>query len=202
MMHYNRATGISTHAPRTGSDRIRRSVCLPTWEFQPTLPARGATRSSKLAILSLLISTHAPRTGSDVRQLIRRAEHTISTHAPRTGSDATQAVNPVTYTTFQPTLPARGATDFINTLLAQYGDFNPRSPHGERHNLTTPADDSASISTHAPRTGSDGAFRACGCHAGQFQPTLPARGATGSAGGSRRLRPNFNPRSPHGERRG
>ena len=33
----------------------------------------------------------------------------ISIHAPRTGSD-----------------------DFVDALLMQCGDFNPRSPHGER----------------------------------------------------------------------
>ena len=113
-----------------------------------------------------------------MRQLIRRAEHTISTHAPRTGSDATQAVNPVTYTTFQPTLPARGATDFINTLLAQYGDFNPRSPHGERRSVSRLRLPRRTISTHAPRTGSDRKRRRKPPPTPQFQPTLPARGAT------------------------
>ena len=33
-----------------------------------------------------------------------------------------------------------------------------------------------------------------------FQPTLPARGATGSAGGRISHFSHFNPRSPHGER--
>ena len=56
---------------------------------------------------------------------------------------------------FQPTLPARGATlDKLNQLAA------------------------SSISTHAPRTGSDTdvAGRRYGIKV--FQPTLPARGAT------------------------
>ena len=33
---------------------------------------------------------------------------------------------------FQSTLPARGATSTLNVLLMVVGDFNPRSPHGER----------------------------------------------------------------------
>ena len=55
---------------------------------------------------------------------------------------------------FQPTLPARGATSDEEAAEIQQ-DFNPRSPHGERHvqNALT---------------------RECG----SFQPTLPARGAT------------------------
>ena len=57
------------------------------------------------------------------------------------------------------------------------------------------------ISIHAPRTGSDAGGAAENPPKSGFQSTLPARGAT-----SRRSREpegyqNFNPRSPHGERR-
>ena len=41
--------------------------------------------------------------------------------------------------------------------------------------------DGAGISIHAPREGSDGRHRAAGVAAGQFQSTLPVRGATQSA---------------------
>ena len=34
---------ISTHAPRTGSDPLTVIVAASSMEFQPTLPARGAT---------------------------------------------------------------------------------------------------------------------------------------------------------------
>ena len=80
---------------------------------------------------------------------------------------------------FQSTLPARGAT--CN---------NPRSAHDRL------------ISIHAPRTGSD---RVPGCtkrpRGGRFQSTLPARGATGVPERHRATEHDFNPRSPHGERR-
>ena len=123
---------------------------------------------------------------------------------------------------FQSTLPARGATNVhaLGVLLAHISihaprtgsdrciggksglaiNFNPRSPHGERPEPEPPA---------ASRQ--------------QFQSTLPARGATFSEEeaaayimisihaprtGSddakeegRQDRRNFNPRSPHGERR-
>ena len=57
------------------------------------------------------ISIHAPRTGSDedAEQYCLR-EELISIHAPRTGSDH---VNPLDFEAMR--------------------DFNPRSPHGERH---------------------------------------------------------------------
>ena len=82
---------ISTHAPRTGSDGLKspRPLSPP---FQPTLPARGATSSVSSPSRMRPISTHAPRTGSDASigtgWLVNG---TISTHAPRTGSDARRA---------------------------------------------------------------------------------------------------------------
>ena len=35
---------ISTHAPRTGSDKLAQRKKPRLYKFQPTLPARGATR--------------------------------------------------------------------------------------------------------------------------------------------------------------
>ena len=123
---------ISTHAPRTGSD----------YQFANIVDADN-------------ISTHAPRTGSDVFIGSRPLYKPISTHAPRTGSDG---FNPSFFIggAFQPTLPARGATD-------------------------TAADHQR-------------------CKAA-FQPTLPARGATAGTDGVYDITKDFNPRSPHGERR-
>ena len=56
----------------------------------------------------------------------------ISTHAPRTGSDGIARGTGTDVATFQPTLPARGATQPHGANAPKFG-----------------------ISTHAPRTGSD-----------------------------------------------
>ena len=56
-------------------------------QFQPTLPARGATQQRIAYFTAMLISPHAPRTGSDWERVGMGADRTISTHAPRTGSD-------------------------------------------------------------------------------------------------------------------
>ena len=143
----------------------------------------------------------APRTGSDIAVFIRFCHSPISTHAPRTGSDAPPQLCPQTSSLFQPTLPARGATGRAIGLWY-----------------------ALRISTHAPRTGSDQKRVLCdyigltfqptlpargatkvpnqaGFTGGKFQPTLPARGATNRAAGNRTWQRNFNPRSPHGERR-
>ena len=213
---------ISTHAPRTGSDSrsaasfasspfqptlpARGATTCPepsrqTTEFQPTLPARGATcttpskptparyfnprsphgeRRAGLSGRARIhpISTHAPRTGSDAEgERLSFAEQQISTHAPRTGSDV---------------------HDSCGRCSSRH--FNPRSPHGERQFGRKPDCRFRHISTHAPRTGSDKIRAWNARHEQKFQPTLPARGATGRSGRSRRRCFYFNPRSPHGER--
>ena len=56
----------------------------------------------------------------------------ISIHAPRTGSDGAGAEMKYQRDVFQSTLPARGATRYALPSGYKQGDFNPRSPHGER----------------------------------------------------------------------
>ncbi len=193
--------GISTHAPRTGSDVQSKRTRHFASTFQPTLPARGAT----------------PRRSAKVKKA-----NSISTHAPRTGSDRDSVFDLPSYIAFQPTLPARGATHWRTGGQQRTGDFNPRSPHGERRchyrlsvgriyhfNPRSP---------HGERLNIESAVRFLAV----FQPTLPARGATsvrpqsysdepisthaprtGSdcwAGTYRGTPAHFNPRSPHGER--
>ena len=130
---------ISTHAPRTGSDEAAERLGLKLKKFQPTLPARGATRRKPSQTSSCDISTHAPRTGSD--------------RTPSSGGKP--AVR------FQPTLPARGATVRCWLRKPTPEDFNPRSPHGERPDHQAAAQRIPHISTHAPRTGSDQIYLDC-----------------------------------------
>ena len=84
------------------------------------------------------ISIHAPRTGSDRHRLELLRLHDISIHAPRTGSDC-----------------------FWRNGGRGRGDFNPRSPHGERHEVLATGKMTIKISIHAPRTGSDKTVRLC-----------------------------------------
>ena len=101
-------------------------------------------------------------------------------------------------------------------------DFNPRSPHGERLRRRRHASLRRSISIHAPRTGSDAVQaslrgkRLISIHAPRTGSDCPQRRfprslpisihapRTGSDPNPRicqKLREDFNPRSPHGERR-
>ena len=211
---------ISTHAPRTGSDTIftmlllrisnfnprsthgerrqhydrtryhllfqptlpARGATRPTMtaarsrRFQPTLPARGATALDHVAQVLDCISTHAPRTGSDVYTHSGETVSVISTHAPRTGSDRPRTL-----------------------CGAPSCHFNPRSPHGERH---VPGKKDHMIYKFQPTLPARGATSPDAGRSREpgFQPTLPARGATLNPVDSHKSFYDFNPRSPHGER--
>ena len=79
----------------------------------------------------------------------------ISIHTPREGSDFN---------------PHKGGIF--------YGDFNPHSPRGERHNRAAGGPPEEKISIHTPREGSDDISALNIELDGLFQSTLPARGAT------------------------
>ena len=171
----------------------------------------------------MYISTHAPRTGSDSASdesaACRNHFNPRSPHGERQKSSKAQTM----CWTFQPTLPARGATD---ELFASSGEekFQPTLPargatrslprHSGRTKFqpTLPARGATTpqahpfrrkqISTHAPRTGSDDYSRSIATTLYQFQPTLPARGATSTPMTACSGATHFNPRSPHGERQG
>ena len=124
---------------------------------------------------------------------------------------------------FQSTLPTRGETAWRSRQYRFSGYFNPLSPHGERPTDLSGTALTYEISIHSPHTGRDlsawgGAFLPL-----LFQSTLPTRGETAFAragygdkiisihsphtgrDGLRSLfglaHIDFNPLSPHGERR-
>ena len=194
-------TFISTHAPRTGSDDGRRRTSAAAKDFNPRSP-HGERRHTRT-------QTASPKT--------------ISTHAPRTGSDGIKHGKRFGQRAFQPTLPARGATPPIRGFVKALA-FQPTLPARGATRRQQLIYHRLCISTHAPRTGSDSFARRFRATRSKFQPTLPARGATrlaacrvsGSTISTHAPRTgsdttnciveisttHFNPRSPHGERRG
>ena len=193
----------------------------PRGTFQSTLPARGATPRRVAGNRIVSISIHAPRTGSDARTSAAIPDVPISIHAPRTGSDTTADRWFAFFPAFQSTLPARGATcsGCSRPIQPEISIHAPRtgsdtdalsplpSPCISIHAPRTGSDLACpvlladpAISIHAPRTGSDAPATAhCRWHPA-FQSTLPARGATVFSAAMWSASPNFNPRSPHGER--
>ena len=192
---------ISIHAPRTGSDHNRALLLSSTSCISIHAPRTGSDHHVGADQAVRVISIHAPRTGSDERLHERRRFHRrISIHAPRTGSDRVIRGMPCRLATFQSTLPARGATNALvvhlgNALCisihaprtgsdrrkhansARASNFNPRSPHGERHDFVTflcVYDNFNPRSPHGERR-----YSASVSTSGiVFQSTLPARGAT------------------------
>ena len=190
------------------------------------------------------ISTLAPREGSDAAlPSLSRARDNFNPRSPR-GERPSPVIGSPQWPQFQPSLPARGATfrrlrtshpGHISTLAPREGsdhgrarryyrrrDFNPRSPRGERPQEIKDEINAYAISPLAPRAGSDRAGRPVSTWSTQFQPSLPARGATkpwrnrktgslfqpslpargATASRNRKLQKpwDFNPRSPRGER--
>ena len=191
-------------------------------DFNPRSPhgERHAEANQKFRTIS--ISIHAPRTGSDQDDFRRNVPCDISIHAPRTGSDVLEQARESKTTTFQSTLPARGATRMPRSKWPPPCNFNPRSPHGERRgtaarggggfrhfNPRSPHGERQSalrrclpddcISIHAPRTGSD-VKRAEQQPVPRISIHAPRTGSDGLMNPDGTIARNFNPRSPHGER--
>ena len=145
--------------------------------FQSTLPARGATCVSPFesrsasnfnprsphgerpanitdADLLLLFQSTLPARGATTRvtRFVRTVP--ISIHAPRTGSDTQAIGSKLLQVHFNPRSP-HGERHQRRPVPVRGRHFNPRSPHGERHDGCARYWVQLPISTHAPRTGSD-----------------------------------------------
>ena len=120
--------------------------------FQSTLPARGATRLTRIRRSACTYFNPRSPHGERHKEGVSFEMNHISIHAPRTGSDQTNAL----------------ADSFLPF------HFNPRSPHGER--LSPPLAFPPAlryISIHAPRTGSDATPPFAGRNAPYFNPRSP-----------------------------
>ena len=158
----------------------RRAACRP-WRylyFNPRSPCGERPSISTRTSSTATISIHAPRVGSDCSGLRRRAAWShfnprspcgerllhrvdgfddvrISIHAPRVGSDAQEADHAFDYAEISIHAPRVGSdVEFLERAQRLF-DFNPRSPCGERQQVTISAATVYSISIHAPRVGSD-----------------------------------------------
>ena len=223
---------ISIHAPHAGSDEHFHRPMRSVIEFQSTLPMRGATAPCDIPQSQAGISIHAPHAGSDHTQMVMWAyPYDFNPRSPCGERPGSVCCCPHTQR-FQSTLPMRGATLPLTAFrkafsisihaphagsdtsywgaVTSMGDFNPRSPCGERRGnyMTITAEDlfqstlpmrgatvvlmlfvvSFVISIHAPHAGSDGAVFRFRFRFPQFQSTLPMRGATMAVSMSGQLR--------------
>ena len=123
--------------------------------FQSTLPSQGATQwfctmSLTLVFQSTLPSQGATRTTLTIQALIMVFQSTL----PSQGATFPHLVNLFANVDFNPRSPHRERhRSYIYTL--EKSNFNPRSPHRERLLPLLPACYIFLISIHAPLTGSD-----------------------------------------------
>ena len=137
------------------------------------------------------------------------------------GERQERAIGSLTFLSFQPTLPVRGATSSvdhytINNAISTHAPragsdpfrprprphsryFNPRSPCGERLAEPEAQRAEALFQPTLPVRGATGRTVRHVCIA-RFQPTLPVRGATADFNSMIGIPNDFNPRSPCGER--
>ena len=145
--------------------------------FQSTLPLRGATTSGRPATLVNSISIHAPLTGSDSKfrkcdqaaalfqstlplrgatsiRALTFSSRAISIHAPLTGSDISSPQHTPGGGNFNPRSPygERLSKIFTDFVLVQFQSTLPLRGATQHSNA---ADNQANISIHAPLTGSD-----------------------------------------------
>ena len=168
----------SLHGERRRPIRGHRTEMI----FQSTLPARGATSAHpSVARPPECISIHAPCTGSDAASFFASCRNSYFNPRSLHGERRNPKWRNRLWSTFQSTLPARGATEvgsstrtassFQSTLPARGATssgraffqrdrhFNPRSLHGERLYAPRKISLRANISIHAPCTGSDARYR-------------------------------------------
>ena len=122
---------ISIHAPLAGSAQGR-GVYARCLRISIHAPLAGSDANAVLFAVTMDISIHAPLAGSDVAAFATLWKTNISIHAPLAGSDhlddpmvtrpfyfnprsprGERQINIISYisrTTFQSTLPSRGAT--------------------------------------------------------------------------------------------
>ena len=146
---------ISIHAPRGGSDLLNNCHWFVNIQFQSTLPVGGATRVYIMVPKGARdISIHAPRGGSDaINARNVSAMHNFNPRSPwgerpsiiddvrppevfqstlPVGGATPSDRSPEGFMEFQSTLPVGGATPSLKRCITLCGNFNPRSPWGER----------------------------------------------------------------------
>ena len=147
---------ISIHAPREGSDCVLLlCFCVCNYfnprsprgerhcffgkfihdpEFQSTLPARGATHSSRaLPCISCYFNPRSPRGERQSPVPGSIILYDISIHAPREGSDYGQIRDGTNSINFNPRSPRGERLGVLPSPVKVDLYFNPRSPRGERH---------------------------------------------------------------------
>ena len=141
---------------RMGSDHATADTAAPAMIFQSTPPAWGATQKRRVSLERAIISIHAPPHGERLRWHIANYHNIrFQSTPPAWGATSLYSSRFNRLKIFQSTPPAWGATTGKGvgsitisisihaprmgsdhqprTARGSQNHFNPRSPHGERH---------------------------------------------------------------------
>ena len=145
---------ISTLAPREGSDSNSPSSLQLSNNFNPRSPRGERLGFCCCACDRGLFQPSLPARGATKVSFILTKSGTISTLAPREGSDIDRGRSHIDEAGFQPSLPARGATRIpLDVPKATY--ISTLAPREGSDLASISAASSSGISTLAPREGSD-----------------------------------------------
>ena len=142
----------SPHGERPGRGKQCDQRCR---YFNPRSPHGERQQSGRLRCCRMYFNPRSPH-GERREPVYRYAiRYGISIHALLTESDLATLNTPTSPGSFQSTLSSRRATCFSRQRFSFPTDFNPRSPHGERHGHFPRQRSSGDISIHALLTESD-----------------------------------------------
>ena len=222
------ASGSSSPMPFQSTLPARGATARPVTQaglpaFQSTLPARGATTSSPPLRTTFVFQSTLPARGATCRRIPAPTRRRYFNPRSPHGERLVVIAGVLAQVVFQSTLPARGATRrmrqerkehslFQSTLPARGATARGSTPESGKSPFqsTLPARGATPqfgkhrqlerISIHAPRTGSDSARNQRTPTGADFNPRSPhgERRVHAHRGAGRRG--DFNPRSPHGER--
>ena len=170
------ADGISIHAPHAGSDIIARRYQPDSFYFNPRSPCGERPLLSKESVKGYVFQSTLPMRGATQKMTVDPIGYYISIHAPHAGSDEACTIE----------IPVKG--------------ISIHAPHAGSDDVLLSMFDADGISIHAPHAGSDDTHLHAPWCIIKFQSTLPMRGATRKMLIEKKLKHNFNPRSPCGER--
>ena len=196
----NSHSKISIHSPHTGRDRLVNAPIVSPSLFQSTLPAWGETILRPVSWSAADISIHSPRMGRDYCEMhVAGVTHKFQSTLPAWGETILDKYE-ATKSIFQSTLPAWGETVWMR-YVRPWLEFQSTLPAWGETQARDRCQAWDAISIHSPRMGRDETISSISPSGWDFNPLSPH--------GERRLRrmpstsaSDFNPLSPHGERLG
>ena len=162
--------------PARGATMSTRRSAFAESAFQSTLPARGATVVPSSSAVSTTFQSTLPARGATTADSAEPKSIEISIHAPRTGSDCPPHTPQAVVLSISIHAPRTGSDDDPFDMVEQI-EISIHAPRTGSDMVISAISGTIAISIHAPRTGSDPTTK------------LPIPGLY-----------DFNPRSPHGER--